>query len=158
MTDDYLVEFDQEIYTVGSGGNPSFHQPTVRVGYTSMAVPSSVYDYDVRTRELTLLKRAPVLGGYDPADYEEHRLWATADDGERVPISIVARRGSREDVGGGSRPDPGAALRLRRLRDLVRPLLLDRPALAARPGRRRSRSPTCAAAARWAGAGTTTAS
>ncbi len=106
VTDDYLVEFDQEIYTVGSGGNPNFHQPTVRVGYTSMAVPSSVYDYDVRTRKLTLLKRAPVLGGYDPADYEEHRLWATAEDGEQVPISIVARIGSREDVGGGTRPIP----------------------------------------------------
>jgi oligopeptidase B len=106
VTDDYLVRFDQEIYTVGSGGNPNFHQPVVRVGYTSMAVPSSVYDYDVRTRELTLLKRAPVLGGYDPADYEEHRLWATADDGEQVPISIVAKRGSREDVGGGTRPIP----------------------------------------------------
>ncbi len=96
VTEDYLVEFDQEIYTVGSGGNPNFDQPTVRVGYTSMAVPSSVYDYDVRARELTLLKRAPVLGGYDPDDYEEHRLWATADDGEQVPISIVARKGSRE--------------------------------------------------------------
>ncbi len=106
VTKDYLVEFDQEIYTVGSGGNPNFHQPTVRVGYTSMAVPSSVYDYDVRTRELTLLKRAPVLGGYDPGDYEEHRLWATADDGEQVPISIVAKRGSREDIGGGTGPIP----------------------------------------------------
>jgi len=95
VTDDYLVEFDHEIYTVGSGGNPGFDRPTLRLGYTTMAVPSSVYDYDVRTRELTLLKQAPVLGGYDPADYEEHRLWATADDGERVPISVVARRGSR---------------------------------------------------------------
>jgi oligopeptidase B len=104
--DDYLVEFDHEVYTVGSGGNPSFAQPTVRLGYTTMAVPSSVYDYDVRTRELTLLRRAPVLGGYDPSDYEEHRLWATADDGERVPISIVCRRGSREDSGGGTRPVP----------------------------------------------------
>lgn len=104
--DDYLVEFDQEIYTVGSSGNPGFAQPVVRLGYTSMAVPSSVYDYDVRTRELTLLRRAPVLGGYDPADYEEHRLWATADDGERVPISIVAKRGAREDVGGGTGPVP----------------------------------------------------
>jgi oligopeptidase B len=106
VTEDYLVEFDQEIYTVGSGGNPSFDQPMVRVGYASMAVPSSVYDYDVRTRELTLLKRAPVLGGYDPADYEERRLWATADDGEQVPISIVAKRGSREDAGGGAGPIP----------------------------------------------------
>ena len=95
MGDDYLVEFDHEVYTVGSGGNPNFGQPTVRLGYTTMAVPSSVYDYDVRTRELTLLRRAPVLGGYDPDDYEEHRLWATAEDGEQVPISIVCRRGAR---------------------------------------------------------------
>ncbi len=106
VTDDYLVEFDHEVYTVGSGGNPGFDQPVVRLGYTTMATPSSVYDYDVRSRELTLLRRAPVLGGYDPADYEEHRLWATADDGEQVPISIVARRGSREGVGGGTGPVP----------------------------------------------------
>ncbi len=108
--DDYLIEFDEEIYTVGSGGNPSFTQPRVRLGYTSMAIPSSVYDYDVRSRDLTLLRRTPVLGGYDPADYEEHRLWATADDGEQVPISIVAKRGSREALSdgasGGTRPVP----------------------------------------------------
>jgi oligopeptidase B len=106
VTEDYLVEFDEPVYTVGSGGNPNFHQPTVRLGYTTMAIPASVYDYDVRTRERTLLRRAPVLGGYDPADYEEHRLWATAEDGERVPISIVSRRGSREGVGGGAGPVP----------------------------------------------------
>ncbi|MFT3872065.1 MAG: S9 family peptidase [Nocardioides sp.] len=93
VADDYLVEFDQEVYTVGAGGNPAFDQPTVRLGYVSLAVPSSVYDYDVRSRRLQLLRRTPVLGGYDPADYEEHRLWATAEDGERVPISVVARKG-----------------------------------------------------------------
>ena len=93
VVDDYLVEFDHEIYTVGSAGNPGFHQPVVRLGYTTMAVPASVYDYDVRSRALTLLRRAPVLGGYDAADYEEHRLWATSDDGVQVPISIVARKG-----------------------------------------------------------------
>ncbi len=106
VTDDYLISFDEPVYTVGASGNPGFTQPTVRLGYTTMAIPSSVYDYDVRTRELTLLKRAPVLGGYDPADYEEHRLWATAEDGERIPISIVCKRGSREDSGGGTRPVP----------------------------------------------------
>ena len=93
--DDYLVEFDEEVYTVGSGANPRFDQPTVRLGYVTMAVPSSVYDYDVRTRELTLLKQAPVLGGYDRDDYEEHRLWATSADGEQVPISLVVRRDAR---------------------------------------------------------------
>ena len=109
--DDYLVEFDRETYTVGSGGNPTFDQPVVRLGYGSLATPSSVYDYDVRSRGLTLLKQAPVLpsptwGAFDPDDYEEHRLWATADDGERIPISVVCRRGPREDVGGGTGPVP----------------------------------------------------
>jgi oligopeptidase B len=104
--DDYLIEFDQEIYTVGSGSNPAFDTPVVRLGYTSMTVPSSVYDYDVRSRKLALLRRTPVLGGYDPDDYEEHRLWATADDGERVPISVVCRLGAREDTGGGTAPVP----------------------------------------------------
>ena len=106
VRDDYLIEFDQEIYTVGSGSNPAFDTPVVRLGYTSMAIPSSVYDYDVRSRKLTLLRRTPVLGGYDPDDYEEHRLWATADDGERVPISVVCRLGAREDTGGGTAPIP----------------------------------------------------
>ena len=96
VEDDFLVEFDEEVYTVGSSGNPDFHAPVVRLGYTSMSVPASLYDYDVKARELTLLRRTPVLGGYDPADYEEHRLWATADDGERVPISLVCRRGARD--------------------------------------------------------------
>ena len=92
----HLVEFDREIYTIGSGSNPNFHQPTVRLGYTSLAVPSSVYDYDVRTRELTLLRRTPVLGDFDPDDYEEHRIWVTARDGERVPVSYVCRKGARD--------------------------------------------------------------
>lgn len=93
IADDYLVEFEQEVYTIGSGGNPAFEQPTVRIGFTTLAVPSSVYDYDVRTRELALRRQTPVLGGYDPEDYEEHRLWATAPDGEAVPISLVIRKG-----------------------------------------------------------------
>ncbi|WP_166139728.1 S9 family peptidase [Nocardioides ochotonae] len=106
LGEDYLVGFDHAVYTVGAGSNPAFDQPVVRLGYTTMAVPPSVYDYDVRTRELHLLRRTPVLGGYDPADYEEHRLWATAEDGERIPISIVCRIGAREGVGGGAGPVP----------------------------------------------------
>ena len=97
VSDEYLVEFEDEVYTIGSGSNPAFEQPVVRLGYTTMAKPASVYNYDVRTRGLTLLKQAPVLGGYDPADYEEHRLWAKADDGADVPISVVHRRGARDD-------------------------------------------------------------
>lgn len=99
VADDRLVEFPSELATVGAGSNPSFEQPTVRVGMTSMAEPSSVHDYDLRTGELTLLKRAPVLGGYDASDYEEHRLWAKAPDGVRVPISLVVRRDARASGG-----------------------------------------------------------
>ncbi|MDH2416620.1 S9 family peptidase [Nocardioides sp. CER19] len=95
VADDYLVKFDDELYTIGSGGNPAFDQPTIRLGYTTMRTPSSVYDYDVATRSLQLRKQQPVLGGYDPDLYEEHRLWATAEDGERVPISIVVRKDAR---------------------------------------------------------------
>ncbi len=94
--DDYLVDFPQELYTVRGGGGQQFDQPTVQVGYVSMTVPSSVYDYDVRTRELTLLKQQPVRG-HDPAAYEEHRLWATADDGAQIPVSLVCRKGAAAD-------------------------------------------------------------
>ena len=95
VVDDWLVEFPGELATTGAGSNPSFEQPTVRVGMTSMVEPASVYDLDVRTRARTLLKQAPVLGGYEPADYEERRLWATAPDGARVPISLVVRKDAR---------------------------------------------------------------
>ncbi len=96
LGDDYLVEFEHPIYTVGASGNPEFTQPTVRLGYTTMATPPGVYDFDVTTRELTLLKETPVLGDFDPERYEQHREWATAPDGTRVPISIVCRTGLRE--------------------------------------------------------------
>ncbi|MBD8659912.1 S9 family peptidase [Frigoribacterium sp. CFBP 8754] len=86
------VEFDEPLFAAGAGGNPEFAQPTVRFGYASFVTPSTVYDLDVRTGERRLLKRQVVLGGYDPADYEQAREWATAADGTRVPISLVWRR------------------------------------------------------------------
>jgi oligopeptidase B len=96
--DDYLIDFPQEVHTVHGGGGAQFDQPVVRLQYNSMTVPSSVYDYDVRSRELKLLKQQPVHG-HDPAAYEEHRLWATADDGRLVPISLVCRAGARGPAG-----------------------------------------------------------
>jgi len=93
----YLVGFEEPLYSVGPAGNPEFAQPTVRVGYTSLVTPASIFDYDVRSGELLLRKRTPVLGGFDPGDYEQHREWATADDGTDVPISIVCRKGTPRD-------------------------------------------------------------
>jgi len=92
--DDTLHElhFDEELFTVGVGGNPEWTQPSLRLGYGSFVTPSSVFDYDVRTRELTLRKQQPVLGEFDPGLFEQKREWATAKDGTRIPISLVYRR------------------------------------------------------------------
>ncbi len=89
------IAFPEPIYTVEPGGNPEFETGRLRLGYVSMVTPPSTYDYDLATRELILLKRRPVLGGYEPADYEQFREWATAPDGTKVPISIVVRKGTR---------------------------------------------------------------
>ena len=97
LGDDFLVDFDSAIYTVGTAGNPEFNQPTVRLGYNTLATPAAVYDFDVVTRKLTLLKQTPVLGDYDPDDYEQHREWAEAEDGTRVPISIVCPKQAPRD-------------------------------------------------------------
>jgi oligopeptidase B len=97
----HLIGFDEPLYTAAPGANPEFAQPTVRLGYTSLVTPASVYDYDLRSRTLLLRKQTPVLGGFDPGDYEQHREWATAADGTEVPISVVCRRGTRRD---GSNP------------------------------------------------------
>ena len=88
----YQVPVDEVVYSIDSGNNPSYDTSTLQVVVESLVTPRSVYDLDLATRELTLLKRQPVLGGYDPADYQQHRLWATAADGIRVPISLVARK------------------------------------------------------------------
>ena len=77
--------------TVWGEANPEYDATVLRYGYTSLATPRSVYDLDLRTGELTLRKRQPVLGDFDPAWYRTERQWATADDGTLVPISLVYR-------------------------------------------------------------------
>ena len=94
---DELLEMEHPIYTVGMAGNPEFDQPTLRFGYTTMATPGAVHQLDLRTGERTLLKETPVLGGFDPSAYEQHREWATAPDGARVPLSIVVPAGAPRD-------------------------------------------------------------
>ncbi|HEX3956767.1 MAG TPA: S9 family peptidase [Trebonia sp.] len=96
------IAFPEPIYTVEPGANPEFATTTFRLGYTSMVTPGSVYDCDLATGELTLLKRKPVLPSpsgvaFDPADYEQHREWATAADGTQVPVSVVCRKGTPRD-------------------------------------------------------------
>jgi oligopeptidase B len=93
------IEFPEPLYTVRPGNNPEFSAARFRLTYTSLVTPESVYDADLATGALTLLKRTPVLGEppYDPASYEQHREWATAEDGTQIPVSIVTRKGTPRD-------------------------------------------------------------
>ena len=92
------LEFDLELYSVGLSANPEWAQRTVRIGLTSFITPTQVFDYVLDTGELLLRKQQPVLGGYDANDYEQQRDWATASDGTKIPVSLVARKGV---LGGG---------------------------------------------------------
>jgi oligopeptidase B len=96
------VAFPEPVYTVSPGPNPEHGTSLYRLRYTSLVTPDSVYDCDMATGALTLLRRQPVLPlpgspGYDPGDYSQHREWATAPDGTRVPVSLVCRRGTPRD-------------------------------------------------------------
>ena len=90
--EEHLIEQPEEVSTAYGANNPDFASKVLRYEYTSLVTPSSVFDYDLDTRERTLLKQQPVLGGYDPDVYASERLWALAPDGVEVPISVVYRR------------------------------------------------------------------
>jgi oligopeptidase B len=91
------IAFEEPLFTAGIGSNPEWEQPTLRIGFGSLVTPSTVFDLDTVTGERTVLKQQPVLGDYDPDAYRQHREWATAEDGTRVPISIVGRADLMED-------------------------------------------------------------
>jgi oligopeptidase B len=99
---DTEVSFPEPLYHVYPGANPEYDTGTFRLHFGSLATPDSVYDADLATGELTLLKRQPVLpapggGSYRPEEFEQHREWATAPDGTRVPISLICRKGTARD-------------------------------------------------------------
>ncbi|HZN72461.1 MAG TPA: S9 family peptidase, partial [Micromonosporaceae bacterium] len=101
-TESYDISFPEPIYSVGLESNPEYDTSSLRLRYASLVTPDSVYDYDLVSRRMVLRKRKPVLAGpdgraFDPDDYEQHREWAVADDGTRVPISLVCRRGTPRD-------------------------------------------------------------
>ncbi len=86
------VDFDEPLFDAYFSGNPEWHSPFLRMTFTSFVTPSQVLDLEVATGEKHLRKQMVVLGGYDAADYGQRRVWATADDGAQVPISLVWKR------------------------------------------------------------------
>lgn len=98
--EEHTVEFAEPVYSAGPGSNPEYDTHTLRFGFTSMVTPSSVYDYDMNTRQRELKKQTEVIG-YDPSLYATERTWARAGDGTMVPVSLVYRKPMVRD---GTRP------------------------------------------------------
>jgi oligopeptidase B len=88
----HIVQQPDAAYTAFPGSSPSYDSEVMRFFYTSLTAPWSAVDYDMSTRQRTVVKEQPVRGGYSRDDYATERLWATARDGVRVPISLVYRR------------------------------------------------------------------
>ena len=93
----HYVEADETAYTMALSVNAEPATDQLRYTYTSMTTPASTYELNVRTGERTLLKEQPVLGGFDKNDYVTERLWATARDGARIPVSVLYRNGFERD-------------------------------------------------------------
>ncbi|WP_370476260.1 S9 family peptidase [Tamlana flava] len=96
--EDYKLPFNSETYTAFVGNNPDFESPFLRYGFNSLTSPSSVIDYNFKTKKSEIKKEQQVLGGkFKKENYESKRIWATARDGVKVPISLVYKKGIKLD-------------------------------------------------------------
>mgnify|MGYP001791414598 FL=1 len=96
--EEHYIQFDEPAYVLSSATNPELDTEVLRYGYSSLTTPTSIYDYNMRTREQELKKRQKVVGGHNPEEYVTERLFALARDGKQIPISLVYKRGAKEDA------------------------------------------------------------
>ena len=92
-----FVASDEPAYAMGLSTNAEPETDWLRYSYNSLTTPNTTYEVNTRSGERKLLKRDPVLGDYDPSNYVTERLWATARDGAKVPVSVVYRKGFKKD-------------------------------------------------------------
>jgi len=90
---EYYINFEEAAYSASLNANPDYNSTSLRYAYTSLTTPASIYDFDLHTKAKTLKKQQEVLGGYDSKAYATERVYATAKDGTKVPISIVYKKG-----------------------------------------------------------------
>ncbi|MBQ4804703.1 S9 family peptidase [Aquimarina sp. MMG015] len=97
-TDDYYLPFDNETYTSYVSTNVDFDTKVLRYAYNSLTTPNSVIDFDMESKEKEVKKEQEVLGGkFDKSNYVSERVWATATDGTKIPISLVYKKGIKKD-------------------------------------------------------------
>lgn len=94
---EHYLDFGEEAYTSYIGTNMDFDTEILRYGYSSLTTPWSTLDYNMKTKEKTLLKEQEVIGDFDRTNYQTERVMVTADDGTQVPMSIVYRKGVKKD-------------------------------------------------------------
>jgi oligopeptidase B len=95
---EYYLSFESETYTAYTSSNVDFDTDVLRYGYQSMTTPSSIIDFNMKTKSKEIKKEQQVLGGkFDKNNYTEERVWATADDGTKIPISMVYKKGLKKD-------------------------------------------------------------
>ena len=90
--EEHYLNFGEEVYTAGISYNPAFDTDQLRFTYSSLTTPNSTFDYNMRTREKTLLKQQEIVGGFNPDEYMAKRLYAPAQDGKSIPVSLVYRK------------------------------------------------------------------
>ncbi len=93
----HYLNFGEPAYTINPSINLDFDTELLRYGYTSMTTPNSTYDYNMNTKQRTLLKQQEVVGGYKAEDYQTERIWAEATDGTKIPMSIVYKKGLQKN-------------------------------------------------------------
>src|SRR3989442_2927890 len=93
----HRIEFPEPVYSASLGANREFNTNVLRYNYQSLVTPNSVFDYDLNTRKATLMKETEVPGGFDKANYKSERVFATASDGTKIPMSVVYRRNVKID-------------------------------------------------------------
>ncbi len=90
---EHYLDFGESAYTASVSGNPEYDSKVLRYAYSSLTTPASVYDYNMVNKTKKLMKQTEVVGGYNPKDYISERVYATATDGTKVPVSIVYKKG-----------------------------------------------------------------
>ncbi|HMP13684.1 MAG TPA: S9 family peptidase [Saprospiraceae bacterium] len=94
---EHYIKFSEDAYVAYTSTNPEFDTEVLRLSYQSMTTPASTFDYNMRTKEFQLLKQQDVLGGFDANNYQSERVYVSARDGAKVPVSIVYRKGIKKD-------------------------------------------------------------
>jgi oligopeptidase B len=89
---EHVIDQPEPVFSLTGGANPVWDTTLVRFGYSSLVTPPLSVDYDMESRERTVVRQTPIGGGYQPEDYRTERIWAEAADGAKVPISLVCRR------------------------------------------------------------------